>query len=141
MTGICAGVRRTTEPGDLAVATQCFAHATGPLIDGNLIPLQNRVSIQPWLLDFLILLTDSPSTLEQIRAGYGKPLPDQMATNVHGGGMACGPQVIKDKIYSEQLRSKEYFVVGLDMESYGVALAASMGSTHSHTIVPLILKV
>jgi len=26
------------------------------------------------------------------------------------------------------------------MESYGVALAASMCSTHSHTIIPLIVK-
>lgn len=39
-----------------------------------------------------------------------------------------------------QLRGREYSLVGLDMESYGVALAASMCSTYSHTIAPLIVK-
>lgn len=140
MTGICAGVRGTTELGDLVVATQCFEHAAGQLRDGQLIPAQNRVSIQPWLFDFLISMTDSPGTLERIQAGYDQPLPVHSATKIHYGSLACGSQVIKDKAYVEQLKSKEYSLVGLDMESYGVALAASMCSTHSHSIVPLIVK-
>lgn len=69
MTGICAGVRGSVNLGDLVVATQCFEHSSGQLKDGNLIPLQNRVSIQPWLLDFLMSLTDSPAMLQQIQAG------------------------------------------------------------------------
>lgn len=140
MTGICAGVRGSVNLGDLIVASQCFEHTSGQLWDGQLIPLQNRVSIQPWLLDFLMSLTDSPAMLEQIQAGYGQPLPAGCTTAIHYGAMACGPQVIRDQAYIEQLKSKEYSLVGLDMESYGVALAASMCSTNSHTIVPLIVK-
>lgn len=140
MTGICAGVRGSVNLGDLVVATQCFEHSSGQLRDGELIPLQNRVTIQPWLLDFLVSLTDSPALLERIQSGFGQPLPDARATTIHYGAMACGPQVIKDQSYIEQLKSKEYSLVGLDMESYGVALAASMCSTHAHTIVPLIVK-
>ena len=60
MTGICAGVRGPVGLGDLVVATQCFEHSSGQLRDGHLIPLQNRVAIQPWLLDFLTSVTDSP---------------------------------------------------------------------------------
>ena len=140
MTGICAGVRGCVDLGDLIVATQCFEHSSGQLNDGNLIPLQNRVVIQPWLLDFLMSLTDSSAILHQIQTGYTQPLPVGYKTNIHYGSMACGPQVIKDRSYIDQLKGREYSVVGLDMESYGVALAASMCSTHAHTIVPLIVK-
>jgi nucleoside phosphorylase len=140
MTGICAGVRGCVGLGDLIVATQCFEHSSGQLKDGNLIPLQNRVVIQPWLLDFLMSLTDSSAILQQIQAGYTQALPDGFKTSIHYGSMACGPQVIKDQSYINQLKGREYSVVGLDMESYGVALAASMCSTHAHTIVPLIVK-
>jgi len=140
MTGICAGVRGSVNLGDLVVATQCFEHSSGQLKDGNLIPLQNRVAIQPWLLDFLMSLTDSPAMLEQIQAGYTQALPDGFKTNIHYGAMACGPQVIKDKSYVDQIKGREHSLVGLDMESYGVALAASMCSSHAHTIVPLVVK-
>lgn len=140
MTGICAGVRGSVELGDLVVATQCFEHSTGQLRDGHLIPLQNRVAIQPWLLDFLTSLTDSPELLQQIQAGYTRALPDGFASKIHYGSMACGPQVIKDQAYIDQLKAREFSLLGLDMESYGVALAASMCSTHSNTVVPLIVK-
>lgn len=140
MTGICAGVRGTVNLGDLIVATQCFEHSSGQLKDGQLIPLQNRVAIQPWLLDFLMSLTDSSTMLRKIQSDYTQPLPDKFTTNIHYGAMACGPQVVKDQSYIDQLKGREHSLVGLDMESYGVALAASMCSTHSQTIVPLIVK-
>lgn len=140
MTGICAGVRGAVNLGDLIVATQCFEHSSGQLKDGQLIPLQNRVAIQPWLLDFLMSLTDSSTMLKKIQADYTHSLPDSFEANIYYGAMACGPQVVKDQSYIDQLKGREHSLLGLDMESYGVALAASMCSTHAHTIVPLIVK-
>ena len=140
MTGICAGVRGAVGLGDLVIASQCFEHSSGQLLDGHLVPLQNRVAMQPWLLDFLASLTDSPAMMQQIQAGYTKPLPNGFVSSIHYGTMACGPQVVKDQAYIDQLKAREYSLLGLDMESYGVALAASMCSTDMHTIVPLIVK-
>ena len=140
MTGICAGVRGSVSLGDLIVATQCFEHCSGQLKDGELIPLQNRVAIQPWLLDFLLSVTDSSAMLDAIQAGYERPLPDGFRAAIHYGSMACGPQVVKDHAYVDLLKTRESSLLGLDMESYGVALAASMCSTNSRTIVPLIVK-
>lgn len=54
--------------------------------------------------------------------------------------MACGPQVIKDQPYIDSLKSKEHSLLAIDMESYGIALAASMCSTYVRPIVPLIVK-
>ena len=140
MTGICAGVRGSVGLGDLVVATQCFEHSSGQLRDGNLVPLQNRVAIQPWLLDFLMSLTDTPAMLQQIQDRYTQDLPAGFTTKIHYGSMACGSQVIKDQAYIDQLKSREHSLVALDMESYGVALSASMCSTNSHSIIPLIVK-
>lgn len=140
MTGFCAGVRGAVDLGDLIVATQFFEHSSGQLRDGQLIPLENRVSLPPWFLDFLITCTESSPLLEQIRSGYQPPLPNLTTPSLHYGSMACGPQVIKDQSYIASLKVRDQALLGLDMESYGVALAAAMCSTHARAIVPLVVK-
>ena len=140
MTGICAGVQGSVNLGDLVVASQCFEHSSGQLRDGEMIPLQNRVSTPPWVLDFLMSLTDSQDLQKQIRNGFGQPMPADAKPTIHYGSMACGPQVIKDKSYVDLLKSKEHSLLAIDMESYGVALAASMCSTYSRPIIPLVVK-
>ena len=140
MTGICAGVQGAVNLGDLVVATQCFEHASGQLIDGKLIPVQNRVSTPPWALDFLMSVTDSNVLQDKIREGFGLPMPSSAKPHIHYGAMACGPQVIKDRSYINLLRSKENSLLAIDMESYGLALAASLCSTYSRPIVPLVIK-
>lgn len=50
------------------------------------------------------------------------------------------PQVVKDQSYISMLKSREHSLVGLVMESDGVALAPSMCSTHACSIVLLIVK-
>ena len=140
MTGICAGVKASVNLGDLVVASQCFEHSSGQLRDGELIPEQKRVSTPPWVLDFLMAHTDSQELQEQIRIGFGQSLPSDLKPTIHYGAMACGPQVIKDQPYIDSLKSKEHSLLAIDMESYGIALAASMCSTYVRPIVPLIVK-
>lgn len=140
MTGICAGVKGSVSLGDLVVASQCFEHSSGQLRDGELIPVQNRVSTPPWVLDFLMSVTDSQDLHEQLRGGFGQPMPSEARSAIHYGAMACGPQVIKDKSYIDLLKSKENSLLAIDMESYGLALAASMCSTYSRPIIPLVVK-
>lgn len=41
-------------------------------------------------------------------------------------------------LFQESLKSKEHSLLAIDMESYGVALAASMRSTYSHPITHLV---
>jgi len=140
MTGICAGIRGVVELGDLIVATQCFEHTTGQRISGDIVPVQNRLPIEPWLLDFLMTITDATDLNARIQAGFTNPLPQNFNPNIHYGPLACGPYVVKDSGYMEMLKAREYSLLGLDMESYGVALAAEMCSTHARPVVPLIIK-
>lgn len=54
--------------------------------------------------------------------------------------MACGPQVIKDRSYIDLLNGKEHSLLAIDLESYGVALAASMCCTYSQPITHLVVN-
>jgi len=140
MTGICAGVEQHVALGDLVVATQTFEHASGQLVDGEIIPLQNRISLEPWFQDYLMSISDSQACLTAIRGDYPGPLPDDFAMRIHYGPMACGPLVVKDPKYMKKLRSHDHALLALDMESYGVALAASMCSTPARTVHAVIIK-
>ena len=81
--GICAGVKGSVNLGDLVVASQCFEHSSGQLSEGELIPVQNRVSPPPWVLDFLISLTDSNELQELVRVGFGHPMPSEAEPRIH----------------------------------------------------------
>jgi nucleoside phosphorylase len=140
MTGICAGIPGAVELGDLIVATQCFEHSAGQRIDGDIVPAQNRVPIKSWLLDFLMSIIDSSGLDSKIQAGFAQSLPNSCRTRIHYGSMACGPYVVKDSSYMEMLKAREYTLMGLDMESYGVALAAEMCSTPVNSVLALIIK-
>jgi nucleoside phosphorylase len=140
MTGICAGVEHSVALGDLVVAVQCFEHASGQLVDGDIVPLQNRVALEPWFQDYLMSISDSPAFATTIQEGYPGLLPQDFAMRIHYGPMACGPLVVKDPQYMAKVRSHEHALLALDMESYGVALAASMCSTPARPVHAVIVK-
>jgi nucleoside phosphorylase len=77
---------------------------------------------------------------EQIRNGFGQSMPAEAKPTIHYGSMACGPQVMNDRFYIDLLKGKEHSLLAIDMESYGVALAASMCCTYSHPITNLVVN-
>ena len=86
------------------------------------------------------VLTDSQDLQEQIRNGFGQSMPAEAKPTIHYGSMACGPLVIKDRSYIDLLKGKEHLLLAIDMESCGVALAASMCSTYLHLITHLVVN-
>jgi hypothetical protein len=86
------------------------------------------------------VLTDSQDLQEQIRNGFGQSMPAEAKPSIHYGSMACGPQVIKDRSYIDLLKGKEHSLLAIDLESYGVALAASMCCTYSQPITHLVVN-
>ncbi len=110
------------------------------MVDGEIVPLQNRISLEPWFLDYLMSISDSPACPTTVQSGYPGPLAKDFAMRIHYGPMACGPLVVKDSKYMTKLRSHEHSLLAVDMESYGVALAASMCSTPARTVHAVIVK-
>jgi len=54
--------------------------------------------------------------------------------------MACGPHVIKGKSSIDLIKSMEYSLLVINMESYGLALAALMSSNYSFQVIPPVVK-
>ena len=129
MTGICAGVEGLTRQGDLVVASQVFDHMAGTYRNGRLIPFQQSVSQEQWLLQIINHLREDKSSLVNLWRSH--PRPDGLAgsLDIHIGAMASGSFVVKDPRYIQSLLEKTSKLFALDMEAYGVACAAKMCST------------
>jgi nucleoside phosphorylase len=85
-------------------------------------------------------VSDSEACTTTIQGNYPGDLPEDFEMRIHYGSMACGPLVVKDPDYVATLRSREHSLLALDMESYGVVLAASMCSTPARTVHAVIVK-
>ena len=115
MTGICAGVEQSVALGDLVVATQCFEHSSGQLVDGEIVPLQNRISLEPWFLDYLMSISDSPACATTVQGGYPGPLAKDFAMRIHYGPMAGGPLWSPDRYTKTDLPSPHTPLLALSL--------------------------
>ena len=140
MTGICAGMQGVVELGDLVIANQVFDHAAGTFRDGHLIPFQQSVSQDQWILQFLGGVNEERSVLTHVFTSHPSPAAVEVEHRVHVGAMASGSFVVKDDSYMKSLLDKTSKLLALDMEAYGVASAARMCSTMRKPVSWLIVK-
>lgn len=140
MTGICAGVRGVCDLGDIVVATSCFEHLSGQLVDGSIRPERKKLSIMPWLQAYLSSIAADPDLAPKIRSLYPGETPVERSPTIRFGSMVSGPVVVKDRKFLAGLVAEDPSVVALDMESYGVALAASLCSSAHRMVQALIVK-
>ncbi|MFZ0409667.1 MAG: hypothetical protein WAM11_16385 [Cyanobium sp.] len=125
MIGICAGVEPATQLGSLG--------------DGQIMPLQYRISLEPWFLDDLVSIRDRGTCQSGIRHSCPGSLPAESHMRFDDGSMAWGPLVVKDAQDVLKLRAQEPAPLALDVESHGVAPAASICSTPAQTIHAVVV--
>ena len=140
MTGICAGLRGVCELGDLVVATQCFEHSTGHLIDGLVRSERTHLPMAPWLQEYLQSIAADPALAPRLVEGYDGSRPQTGAPAIRFGAMASGSVVVKDSRFMSDLAASERSLVALDMESYGIALAAALCSSALRPVQAVVVK-
>lgn len=140
MTGICAGMKENVRLGDLVIANQVFDHSAGTLREGHLIPFQQSVAQDSWLLQFVAGLHEDRRITERLFTSHPEPCTLESEHSVHVGSMASGSFVVKDGSYMRSLLDKTSKLLALDMESYAVASAARMCSTLLQPVAWLIVK-
>ncbi len=140
MTGICAGVRGNVNLGDLIIANKVFDYGSGKVVDGKLRPAFEPVLVDAWLWQLLEVFRNDNGMCEAIHAEY--PLEDrpQDPLTIHIGSIGSGAAVVADSNVVEGILSAERKLLGLDMESYAVALATSMSTTSSRRTESFIVK-
>ena len=132
MTGICAGVGMNF--GDLVVAERSWDYGSGKNYgiasgkDGSVIltrfdPAPTAISISPGLSEKLKQLRQNRNVLKAIEVGWEHGRPST-PLNVKAGSLASGAAVLENQPLIEMIRGQDRKVYGIDMETYGVFLAA-----------------
>lgn len=109
MTGICAGDRTATKPGDLAVAESAFSYDAGKVV-------MNEQNGQPEFLYDVEMWHPHPEVL-QFAKGFSWPeVPGSFSGSVHIAPMAEGYAVRADNPFP-RIRALVRKAVAIDMES------------------------
>ncbi|MCP4542534.1 MAG: 5'-methylthioadenosine/S-adenosylhomocysteine nucleosidase [Chloroflexi bacterium] len=141
MTGICAGVKTKVELGDLIIATKVFDYGSGKVVGGKLRPHFEPVLIDSWLWQLLEIFRNDDLMRETIDQEY--PLTEGRPEHplvIRVGSLGSGAAVVADAEMVEGIVASERKLLGLDMESYAVALATSLSTTSSKRVESFIVK-
>ena len=139
MTGICAGVDGKVEIGDLVIASQVFDYGSGKLMEGKFFPHYTPVSPEPWLLQLIESFHATKGLANSIKSEFDGNTPET-ELSLHLASMGSGAAVISDDNFVQELTSSDRKLFGVDMEAYGVALAARSCGSHKKSYPCFTLK-
>jgi nucleoside phosphorylase/CheY-like chemotaxis protein len=130
MTGIAAGIGDSMDFGDILVADVVWDYGAGKLRgDGrgsrfSPAPSQRRVDES---IVARVRATRRRGTGHILEQWRGAPVPAR-PPRVHVGPLASGAAVVADESVVEQIRGYNRKVIGVEMEAYGVVVAAQTSS-------------
>lgn len=126
MTGICAGRQLKVKLGDLLVADQVYDYTAGKLFEGERLVRPRAISCDDNIKQILFSPALSEKNINmQIRAKWEGSIPVS-STAIHIKAMGSGSSVVDDKTVFEDAIKNQDDLFGIDMEAYGVALAADV---------------
>ena len=124
--GIAAGIGVAF--GDILVASQSWDYGSGKIKategDSLFAPIPNYLPVEPEIKEKAhFFKMQRKSILDQIRHGW---MGNSIATalDVHVGPLASGAAVIESESVLNDIKAVNSKVIGLEMEAYGVYLAA-----------------
>ena len=130
MTGIAAGIEGKVKLGDVLVSDICWDWGNGKqtIKDGKPIFLAapRQESLEPLLKAKLNNIASNRTYLDEIYNNWPRNNRPENVLNVHIGPLATGAVVLEDPSIVEMIQSQHRETIGVEMEAYGVALAASL---------------
>jgi nucleoside phosphorylase/CheY-like chemotaxis protein len=134
MVGISAGIPEQTNIGDLVVADPCWDWGNGKFIStptGSQFapdPMQER--LHPFIRALFADVKRDSSLLTSLWEEYPGSKP-AAPPQLHIGPCASGASVLADEQIRDGIREHSRKLVGIDMEAYGLLLAAAHSSSPS----------
>ena len=127
MPGIAAGVRGAIEIGDVMVADPAWDYGSGKWVERDGIPgfetAPHQVGISPAVRTALTLLAEDALTLARIQTEWqGDPSPTRLQVRI--GPVASGAAVLADRENVQRILAQNRKAIGVEMEAYGVYVAA-----------------
>jgi nucleoside phosphorylase len=127
MSGITAGIPGKTRLGDIIVADPSWDWGSGKWIfkDGKISFLQSphQMSLDTAIRNKLRLFSADKITLAKIQSDWpGETPPNELV--MHIGPLASGASVLSDGITIDQVKQQHRELLGVEMETYGIYVAA-----------------
>ena len=131
MTGISAGVKGKVNLGDIIVADNCWDYDSGKkIVEDNgltkLIPDYKPLRLDPILSNSAKRFSTQSGVLADIKNKWRGPSPST-SLEVHVGDLASGGSVVANSDVIQDLQQHARKILGVEMEAYGVYLAAYFG--------------
>lgn len=132
MTGICAGRSDKVNLGDVIVADPTWDWGSGKIVEvgkkQGFLPSPHQLDLDPRVIAVFRELSEDRVRLSEIKHSFYGPKPDE-ELRIHIGPMVSGASVVANEAAFETLLSQHRGIIGLDMESYGVAYACLNNGT------------
>lgn len=129
MVGIAAGVKG--DFGDILIADVAFDYGSGKITKGaadpqaRFLPDPHPIPLDPFLKAKLSFFKTQTDVLERIRqSAVGRVLPTRLTVRM--GPLASGAAVIENREVVQEVQSLWRKLVGVELETYGVFLAARL---------------
>jgi nucleoside phosphorylase/CheY-like chemotaxis protein len=128
MAGVTAGVKGEVKTGDIVVADPSWDGGSGKWVSNNgrpkFLPHPQQIPLAPELLSRFRRMRDNNEVLEYIRrSAYPAVTPDH-ALRIHIGPVASGAAVLSHGGTAARLKDQNRKLIGIEMETYGLYLAA-----------------
>ncbi len=134
MTGILAGIKGKVDIGDIIVADPCWDWGSGKLtVRGNrpiFLSAPYQIPLDPRLQAIVKKISIERTYLDQIYCEWRDGQRPSHDLNIHVGPIATGAVVLEDPKTVDLILSQNRNTIGVEMEAYGVASAASMASNN-----------
>lgn len=128
MLGICAGIKKETELGDVIVADPTWDWGSGKVaedMDGERVflmsPQQRPLNTQ--VSQLCVDLSTNPDVIKAIRMGWNSKVPEG-ELKVQVGPMASGASVLANDDAVAEIASQNRDIIAIEMEAYAVMAAA-----------------
>ncbi len=127
MTGVLAGVQGECELGDIIAADPSWDYGSGKrtIRDGSpaFAAAPHQATLDPFLRGKLGRMAQDGPTLDRIRREW-RGTPPQTILSMRLGPVASGAAVLEDPTVVDQIRAQHRKTLGVEMETYGVFVAA-----------------
>ena len=127
MTGVCAGRQEKTCIGDVLIASSVYDYTVGKITESRKMVRPDPIQCDDDALNIYTQKIENKADLkfnEELKIRWGNTERPRECSKVHIKALGTGSSVVADKkIIMEAIRTQDD-LYGIDMEGYGVALAA-----------------
>lgn len=125
MSGICAGRKGKVKIGDLIVADQTYDYTAGKSYVEKFMPRPMPLPVDGILKDYVVNSVIGHADIDKLARQPSSMWTPSHPISIHLKSLASGTSVVDDDKTIAEASLIQDNLYGIDMEAYGVALAAS----------------